>query len=132
MPCTAVSAACAVIGVERSERVEIERAAVHRLGDFFHRADFRRGEPESRQPFRARTADRGSLERVIGRGEAAPDRAGAGGRELLRHDNRGEPRKSTFASSQRRPARFGKDRRKPRVGFHQRGDNEVEVARRCE
>ena len=66
-------------------------------------------------------------ERIERRGEPPPDRAGARGRELLRHDGGGKPGKAVGPPPQWRPPRFGHERAKSRIDFAKRFERRVEI-----
>src|SRR5882757_5176845 len=67
------------------------------------------------------------MKRIEGGGESAPDRGGAGGRQLLATDDGGEAGKARFAPPQRRHAGERQYRLQPRVEVDQRIDGVVEV-----
>src|SRR6266702_7104874 len=67
------------------------------------------------------------IERIERRLEPLQDRGGAGGRELLRDHDRGEPCEPVRALAQRRPAGGRQRLLEARVGPHQRGERSVEI-----
>ena len=115
------------IGFDVRKRSEREMAAGHGAGDFLERFDFRRRQAEPRQPGRARPQDGLRRHRIEGRGEPAPDRAGAGGRKLLRHHGCGDAGKAVGTPPQWRPPRFGHKRAKSRLDFAEHFERRVEI-----
>ena len=116
-----------LVGGELAERGECEIAVRDGAGDRLERADFRRRQPEPRQPRRTGAQDRGGIERIEGGREPSPDGVGARGRKLLRHDDGGKTGETILPPSQRRPSGFGDQRDKPRIGFAKRGKRGVEI-----
>ena len=92
-----------VLGGKFAERRERQLAARDGAGDFLERADFRRRQSEPRQPRRTRPHDGRRRERIECGGEPRPDRVGARGRQLLRHDRGGKPGEAVRPPPQRRP-----------------------------
>jgi hypothetical protein len=111
-------------GVNVAERRQRKIAADDGAGDFLERADFRPRQTDPRQPLLARADDRCRLERLERRRQPAPDRAGAGGGQLLRDHRGGKAGKAAGPSSKRRPPGFGDQRCETRV----RGDQGVDAA----
>ena len=90
-----------LLRVQAASPPRSRRARGGRLGDRPQRADLGRREAAARRSSSA-VGQRAALERRDARLEPAEDRARARHRHLLRHDDRGEARKSRFAAAQRR------------------------------
>ena len=116
-----------VVGGHVDERREVELAAVDRLGDGLERADFRRREADARKLCRARAQHRDVVERIERGFEPSPDRLGAGGRELLRDHDGGEPGEAVRTLAQRRPSGERERVLEALVGLDQRGERDVEI-----
>ncbi len=82
-----------VVGGKVREAFEDKPLARDRTGDRFEGTDLGGGKAEPRQPRRSRAQQARGVERIECRGKPAPDRGGARGRELLRHDDGRKPRK---------------------------------------
>ena len=89
--------------------------------------DLGRRQPEPAEPVGAGLAQRVVVERIERGADAAPDRRGARGRQLLAADDRGKPGKARLAPPQRRHAREFEDRLQPRVLLDQRVDGVFEI-----
>ena len=85
--------------------IEIDRALIHRGGDGLEGADLRRRKPNPGKRCCTRAAQRLRRERVEGGSKPAPDRGRAGSRELLRHDDAGEPGEAVRSAPQWRAPR---------------------------
>jgi len=115
------------IGWKVGQRCQRELAAQHGASDFFQRADFGRGQPEPRQPRCAGAQDDRRRERIEGLGEPSPDRRGAGGRKLLRHDDGGQAGEAIGPPPQRRSSSRRHQRGEPWIGAAERGESNVEI-----
>ena len=96
-----------VVGPDRGKACKRQLAVFDRARDRLYGADFGCGQPKPGEPGRSRLEDRIGLERIERGFEPAPDRVGAGGRKLLRDDNRDQRGEAVLAPAQRRPAGFG-------------------------
>ena len=127
MPCTAVSAAWASsAGLSASAR----RSSSPRSIAFAMALSVRIFGAE--RPARASLAERARSSAAWSNGSKAsvsraPDRFRAGGRELLRDHDRGEPGKSVRPSPQRRPSGARQHVAEARVGADQAGDGVIEI-----
>ncbi len=115
------------VGGKLGEARELKLAALDGAGDRLEGTDLGRGEAEPRQASRPGAQDGLRLERVERRFEASPDRVGARGRQLLRHDDGGKPREAVRPPSQRRPPCRGQDCDEPWIGQAQRRKAGVEI-----
>jgi hypothetical protein len=115
-----------VLGGERGKRGERQFAAIDGAGDRLQGADFRRRKPEPCQPRRADAQDGCRIERVKSRREPPPDGIGAGGRKLLRHNDRGKAGEAVGPAAQRRSSGRGDERDESRIGRAKRGESSVE------
>ena len=120
--------ACASSARVRRKRGEVDLAALDRAGDRLQRADFRRRQPDALQLVGARAPQRRRVERIERGARGGPRSRRARGRELLRHDDRGEPGEAAGAPPQRRPSGPGENRPKRGSAATQRGKAGVEIA----
>ena len=117
-----------VVGGELADPGQRQLAPHHGARDRLEGPDFRRRQAEPGQPLRPCPHDRRGFERLERGREPPPDRTGAGGRKLLRHDGRGQAGKTLGAPPQRRPARDRDKVLEPRLGLAERQERYVEIA----
>ena len=112
IPCTAVSAACASSAEHLSSAARSRRPVSIADGDRLQRPYLRRRQAQPRQALaRARRICPGS-NGIVGCAQPGPDRLGAGGRHLLRDNDRGEPGKAGGTAPRRWGAGDGEHLRK--------------------
>ena len=127
MPCTAVSAACASSAASSASAASGSSPSIDGTSNRFERADFGRRQAEPREPRRPRAQDRLRLEWIESGFEPAPDRIGARGRKLLRHDDGGKTGETIRTPPQWRPSGLGKKGGKARIGLAKRGQRRIEI-----
>jgi hypothetical protein len=93
-----------IVGRAIGERGERKVPAINCPGDGFQRPDFRRRQSKPRQASWTSAQNGGGIEWVERPRQPAPNCGRARRRQLLRHNDGGEARISTFAPAQRWPS----------------------------
>ncbi len=93
-----------VLGVEGAEADKVKAILHDRLGEGPQGSDFGVRQPAGAQVLLRRLRDLGRLKRRDARLQSAENRAGAGRRHLLRHDDRGHSGKPGLPAAKRRRA----------------------------
>ena len=119
MPCSAVSAACASVGVHVADGGEIDAPFGDGLADFLDRLDLGRRQAKPLELVGARAAHRVVMKRIEGGEQPVADGRGAGRRQLLAADDGAQAGKAGLAPAQAEGAGLVGDRLEPRIGQDQ-------------
>ena len=118
-PCSAVSAACADVGVHIADRGQIDASLGDGLADLPDRLDLGRREAKPLELVGARPPHRVVMKRIEGGEQPGADRGGARGRKLLPADDGAQAGIAGFAAAQAEGAGLFGDRLEPRIGQDQ-------------